>query len=172
MVRLYGDVSACDFFFGFFHDQRWFLSFFFFSADPELTPVGVDQARDIHERWETEASFGFPAPHVRYCSPMIRALHTAEVIFDGTYESYPSRVTVKEVRKSFNGPFACQINNNNNDNKTLRIAESKTECIPAIKGRTFRGSCLGFRRLRSRRGWMMKTGFGRRAFGKRGRRLL
>ena len=84
----------------YFISNQWALTRLSFS-DPELTPLCVDQARAIREGWETEGSFGFTAPHVRYCSPLIRALHTADFIFDGTYLS---RVIVKEVsRPVFDG---------------------------------------------------------------------
>ena len=66
-------------------------------ADPKLTPIGIEQAQLIKQGWATEAKFGLPQPHRRYCSPLTRALKTAETIFTSLYESYPNPILIKEV---------------------------------------------------------------------------
>jgi len=85
--------------------------FFLLRADSELTSIGIDQARTVHENWLSEAKFGLPPPHIRYCSPLTRALHTASITFDGTYERYPSRVIVKENCREEHGVHTCDKRN-------------------------------------------------------------
>ena len=53
------------------------------SADPELTPLGENQAVAVHEAWKSELKFGLPIPGRLYCSPLTRALRTCEITFDG-----------------------------------------------------------------------------------------
>ena len=69
----------------------------FIPADPKLTPLGIEQAQFIRKGWATEAKFGLPQPHIRYCSPLTRALKTAETIFTSLYDSYANPILVKEV---------------------------------------------------------------------------
>jgi len=96
-VILCGDVSCVLPWSGLFYSR---LSFFL-SADPELTEIGIQQARMVHENYVSETKFGLPAPHVRFCSPLTRALQTTSIIFDedgGIFDKYPSSVIVKEVK--------------------------------------------------------------------------
>ncbi|KAF9523125.1 phosphoglycerate mutase-like protein [Crepidotus variabilis] len=79
--------------------------------DPKLTPLGIEQARTIHEGWVTEAKFGLPAPLNRYSSPLTRAMLTALIIFNGTYEKYPSRILVKENIREVMGVHTCDKRN-------------------------------------------------------------
>jgi broad specificity phosphatase PhoE len=50
-------------------------------ADPELTPIGKDQAIVAQQEWNTELPFGLPVPRKLYCSPLTRALQTCEITF-------------------------------------------------------------------------------------------
>ncbi|KAJ3506912.1 hypothetical protein NLJ89_g6596 [Agrocybe chaxingu] len=79
--------------------------------DPKLTPVGIEQAHAVRAGWITESQFGIPAPHKRYCSPLTRALHTCDTMFDGVYEKYEQRVFVMEHCREENGVHTCDKRN-------------------------------------------------------------
>ena len=95
-----------------------------FSVDSPLTPLGVQQARAVHEMWSSEVGlvealvhdtrpddpqipFGIPVPTVFYSSPHSRATRTLEITWTGItlpntsndYPLYPShKVVIAEVR--------------------------------------------------------------------------
>ncbi|KAG6369495.1 histidine phosphatase superfamily [Boletus reticuloceps] len=50
--------------------------------DPQLTPLGEQQAWDAHVAWETERRFGIPVPEKLYTSPLTRAIRTSQITFD------------------------------------------------------------------------------------------
>ena len=50
--------------------------------DPDLTDVGVTQARTARELWKSELQYGIPLPEKHYASPMKRALHTFRETFE------------------------------------------------------------------------------------------
>ncbi|KAG6369487.1 histidine phosphatase superfamily [Boletus reticuloceps] len=52
------------------------------TADPQLTPLGEQQAWDAHVAWETERRFGIPVPEKLYTSPLTRAIRTSQITFD------------------------------------------------------------------------------------------
>jgi len=62
--------------------------------DPQLTPLGVEQAHVIQDMWKTE--WACPPPHKFYCSPLTRALHTCNIMLDGVFQSNCAPVTVVE----------------------------------------------------------------------------
>ncbi|KAK7453401.1 putative phosphoglycerate mutase pmu1 [Stygiomarasmius scandens] len=51
--------------------------------DPELTPLGEEQARSVTDAWRAEIPFSIPIPKrsARICSPMTRALNTYLLTF-------------------------------------------------------------------------------------------
>jgi broad specificity phosphatase PhoE len=51
-------------------------------ADPQLTSIGIEQAKDIRRALEVELEHGFHLPDKVYCSPLSRALRTCEIMFD------------------------------------------------------------------------------------------
>ena len=69
-------------------------------ADPQLTPLGIEQAYIIHDMWKTESSHGLAPPHRIYCSPLSRALRTCDIMLDGVFRHNHGPVTVVEVSNS------------------------------------------------------------------------
>jgi len=47
--------------------------------DALLTPVGVQQAQAVHDKWLSEIPSGIPVPTVFYSSPLTRASRTLEI---------------------------------------------------------------------------------------------
>lgn len=70
---------------------------FYPPADPELTPLGEDQARMANEAWKAELPHGIPLPQAIYCSPLHRALRTNALTFEDVLKETSSRVKVVEV---------------------------------------------------------------------------
>jgi broad specificity phosphatase PhoE len=79
--------------------------------DPDLTSIGIEQAQAIRENWVLEATFGIPPPHIRLCSPLTRALQTASITFDGTFDKLPTPVLIKENCRERNGAHTCDKRN-------------------------------------------------------------
>jgi broad specificity phosphatase PhoE len=52
-------------------------------ADPELTPVGINQAIEARRGWEAELVSGITLPDKLYSSPLTRAMNTLRVTFEG-----------------------------------------------------------------------------------------
>lgn len=50
-------------------------------ADAHLTPLGSQQAKDVHDLWATQLAQGAPAPENYYVSPLTRTLQTADLSF-------------------------------------------------------------------------------------------
>jgi broad specificity phosphatase PhoE len=69
-------------------------------ADPKLTPLGIEQAEAIQDAWKTEAKYGLFPPHKGFTSPLTRALHTAFIISNDVFETYPDSIQVMEVSLS------------------------------------------------------------------------
>ena len=67
--------------------------------DPDLTQLGLDQAKAAREAWTTEHAFGIPLPERHYASPLQRALRTFHGTFVGAefLEGTPLRCTILEV---------------------------------------------------------------------------
>jgi len=51
--------------------------------DALLTPTGVQQAKDAHNKWSAEIPSGIPVPTVFYSSPLTRAARTLEITWTG-----------------------------------------------------------------------------------------
>jgi len=51
--------------------------------DALLTPTGIQQAEDVHNKWLCEIPSGIPVPTVFYSSPLTRAARTLEVTWAG-----------------------------------------------------------------------------------------
>lgn len=67
-------------------------------ADPELTPLGEQQAQEVHAAWEKERQIEIPLPGKLYTSPLTRAIRTNQVTFDETVlPSGPKTTTIVEV---------------------------------------------------------------------------
>lgn len=69
-------------------------------ADPLLTPLGEDQAREACQTWKEEREAGIPIPDRVYCSPMTRALQTCRLTFNGVLDLAQKRPLILEVRLS------------------------------------------------------------------------
>ncbi|KAL1683075.1 histidine phosphatase superfamily, partial [Schizophyllum commune] len=67
--------------------------------DPELTPLGKDQARDVNAMWKQEIQGGMPLPDFLYSSPFTRALDTLRITF-GDFLGQTPKPLVLEVRRS------------------------------------------------------------------------
>jgi len=75
--------------------------------DPQLTPLGEQQARHAHTAWEKERVFGIPLPEKLYTSPLTRAIRTNQVTFDNTLlPSGPKTIIVENMRER-NGVHTC-----------------------------------------------------------------
>ena len=68
--------------------------------DPELTEVGIEQAKAARMAWKTEREHGIPLPEKHYGSPFQRALRTFHETFVGAdfLEGKPLAITILEVR--------------------------------------------------------------------------
>jgi len=76
--------------------------------DPQLTSLGIEQARVIQDMWKVESSFGLAPPQKIYCSPLTRALHTCDTMLDGVFPSHlVPPVTVMENCREGNGVHTC-----------------------------------------------------------------
>ena len=95
-------------------------------ADPELTDLGLAQARVIQSRWKEEVeNAGMPLPTRRYTSPLTRAMDTCRIQFEDLPGEFKSKVIVYEVRHPFS-PCSPLLNCG------CRIAEKRMGCIRAI----------------------------------------
>lgn len=52
-------------------------------ADPELTPIGINQAVEAKRGWEAELPFRITLPDRLYSSPLTRAMDTLRITFEG-----------------------------------------------------------------------------------------
>ena len=73
------------------------------TADPQLTPLGEQQALDARSAWETERFFGVPTPEKLYTSPLTRAIRTNQFTFEGAITTLST--TIKEVNRSSHVPM-------------------------------------------------------------------
>lgn len=69
-------------------------------ADPQLTPLGEEQAQAAHAAWKQERRFGIPLPEKLYTSPLTRAIRTHQVTFDDILSPSSPKTTIFEVRRS------------------------------------------------------------------------
>ncbi|KAG8820999.1 hypothetical protein FRC19_008317 [Serendipita sp. 401] len=53
--------------------------------DPDLTPLGIEQATSINKMWRGELSQGIPLPQAMYTSPFRRAINTQTIEFAGWF---------------------------------------------------------------------------------------
>uniref|UniRef100_A0A060TD11 ARAD1B20372p n=1 Tax=Blastobotrys adeninivorans TaxID=409370 RepID=A0A060TD11_BLAAD len=71
------------------------------APDPELTPLGVQQARDNNSEWKNQVKKGIPMPTRWYVSPMTRSINTMLTTWDGivdlTTEKRP--LVVEDLRE-------------------------------------------------------------------------
>lgn len=72
-----------------------------YAADPLLTELGQDQARDAQAMWKAETESGGPLPDKLYCSPMTRAIQTCQITFEGVLDFAERRPLVLEVSFRF-----------------------------------------------------------------------
>ncbi|RDX52856.1 phosphoglycerate mutase-like protein [Lentinus brumalis] len=77
--------------------------------DPELTSVGLGQARAAREAWRTERASGIPLPERHYASPLQRALRTFQETFVGAdfLDGPPIRCTILENLREESGEHTC-----------------------------------------------------------------
>ncbi|KAF8559457.1 hypothetical protein OG21DRAFT_1480798 [Imleria badia] len=52
--------------------------------DPRLTELGEQQARNAHLAWKEELRFGVLVPGKFYTSPLMRAIQTNKLAFNGS----------------------------------------------------------------------------------------
>ncbi|XP_006456414.1 hypothetical protein AGABI2DRAFT_78087, partial [Agaricus bisporus var. bisporus H97] len=78
--------------------------------DPELTPIGINQAMEARRGWEEELAFGITLPDKLYSSPLVRAMDTLRVTFEGIFrgdtEKQPTVLVVENCREE-NGIHTC-----------------------------------------------------------------
>jgi len=75
--------------------------------DPQLTPLGEQQAQQAHAAWEKERLFGIPLPEKLYTSPLTRAIRTNHVTFDGTILPSGPKTLIVENMREHNGVHTC-----------------------------------------------------------------
>ncbi|EGO02302.1 hypothetical protein SERLA73DRAFT_178171 [Serpula lacrymans var. lacrymans S7.3] len=75
--------------------------------DPDLTPLGVDQAIAARELWKAELPFGIPLPEKLYCSPLTRAIRTNILTFEGVITDDTRKTTIVENCREENGVHTC-----------------------------------------------------------------
>ena len=117
------------------------------SADPELTQLGEQQARDACSAWETERRFGVPVPERLYTSPLTRAIRTNQITFDDTVVSGLER-TIMEVSLFIPCTYvlyALMLT------RRCRTFANNTVFIPATNGAHAQRSTMHFRNIHSRR---------------------
>ncbi|KAL1690912.1 histidine phosphatase superfamily [Schizophyllum commune] len=74
--------------------------------DPELTPLGKDQARDVNAMWKQEIQGGMPLPDFLYSSPFTRALDTLRITL-GDFLGLTPRPLVLENCREVSGVHTC-----------------------------------------------------------------
>ncbi|KAF7313103.1 hypothetical protein MKEN_00996200 [Mycena kentingensis (nom. inval.)] len=74
--------------------------------DPELTPLGEEQARYAHAVWKTELAAGAPLPQRAYCSPLTRALETHQIIYSGLGFLVSTPLVMEDLRECY-GEHTC-----------------------------------------------------------------
>lgn len=79
--------------------------------DPELTGLGVQQAKDNNTAWKEQLPKGIPKPEIFYVSPFIRAIDTMQYTFDDIFLNVGNpRVSpplvVEDLRED-NGEHTC-----------------------------------------------------------------
>lgn len=67
--------------------------------DAQLTPLGVEQAKNATAAWKEELLAGIPEPEVLYSSPLSRAAETAKITFDWWF-SNKEKGKILEVGRS------------------------------------------------------------------------
>lgn len=79
--------------------------------DPDLTELGIEQAKDNNKVWKDELPRGIPQPQAYYVSPFTRAIDTMQITFDdillnvGNPDLQPALV-VEDLRED-NGEHTC-----------------------------------------------------------------
>ncbi|KAF9034337.1 histidine phosphatase superfamily [Panaeolus papilionaceus] len=74
--------------------------------DPQLTPIGISQAEDIHRVLLQESKEGLGKPDKRYCSPLSRAIDTCSTMYDGVYDDLGPALIMENCREE-NGVHTC-----------------------------------------------------------------
>ncbi|KAF9448758.1 phosphoglycerate mutase-like protein [Macrolepiota fuliginosa MF-IS2] len=78
--------------------------------DPELTPIGINQAIEAKHGWEAELPFRITLPDKLYSSPLTRAADTLHITFEGTVlgdvEDKRTVVVLENCREE-NGVHTC-----------------------------------------------------------------
>ncbi|KIK40093.1 hypothetical protein CY34DRAFT_286866 [Suillus luteus UH-Slu-Lm8-n1] len=74
--------------------------------DPELTPLGKDQAKAAHDAWKQECEFDIPLPEKLYSSPLTRAIHTNKITFDSIIPKSQRTMIIENLRET-NGVHTC-----------------------------------------------------------------
>ncbi|KAF8961574.1 histidine phosphatase superfamily [Flammula alnicola] len=75
--------------------------------DPQLTPIGIEQAHTIQRAWMEEAATGLSPPHKRYCSPLSRALDTCDIMLNKVFSEHPHPMLILENFREENGVHTC-----------------------------------------------------------------
>ncbi|KAF5327717.1 hypothetical protein D9619_004678 [Psilocybe cf. subviscida] len=74
--------------------------------DAELTDQGKKQAQGLQRALREEMKAGLPVPHRHYCSPLRRAIHTCEIMFEGVvYNKLSHPVFIMENCRDQHGVY-------------------------------------------------------------------
>ncbi|KAF9226834.1 phosphoglycerate mutase-like protein [Gyrodon lividus] len=74
--------------------------------DPQLTQLGVQQAKEARLEWEKEGLFDIPSPEKLYTSPLTRAIRTNQITFDDSLVPGLKTTIVENIREH-NGVHTC-----------------------------------------------------------------
>ncbi|KAF8559453.1 hypothetical protein OG21DRAFT_736599 [Imleria badia] len=67
--------------------------------DPDLTELGVEQARNANRTWKKELEYNIPLPEKLYTSPLRRAIKTNKVTFEGLLRPGLNTTIVENIRE-------------------------------------------------------------------------
>jgi len=70
------------------------------APDPDLTPLGIQQANEANTLWKLELKAGAPVPEKLYCSPMTRALRTCFLTFQDILDDSKKVLVVESARET------------------------------------------------------------------------
>lgn len=71
-----------------------------YGPDPELTELGLAQAKENHDLWENELKEGAPIPSKFYVSPLQRSCRTLQITWDGLKPEEKHPQVLEKIRET------------------------------------------------------------------------
>ncbi|XPS72849.1 putative phosphoglycerate mutase pmu1 [Ascochyta lentis] len=102
--------------------------------DAQLTPLGEQQALDVHRLWTEEVGRGIPVPERFYVSPLTRALQTADLTFgnetgSGSRDRLDSGLSSPSPSTSTSPHPSAPLSRSNNSTYTPHVKELLREAL-------------------------------------------